>query len=60
MSVVERRIGAPVATVGEREADIVAEEIDTLDLPLPTGPRATVNRPLRVEMSSLSLIESAS
>src|SRR4029453_18959015 len=38
MSMVERGIGAPVARVGDREADIVAEEIDTLDLPLPHGP----------------------
>jgi hypothetical protein len=60
MSVVERGIGTPVARVGERETDIIAEEIDALDLPLPPRLRATVKRPLRVEMSSLSLIGLAS
>jgi len=60
MSVVERGIGTPVARVGEREADIVAEEIDTLDLPLPCGPPRDREQPLRVEMTSWSPIESAS
>ena len=37
MAVIERGIAAPVARVGEREGDIVAEEIDARDLPLPCG-----------------------
>src|SRR5712691_6490776 len=37
MAVIERRIGPPVPTVGQREGDVVTQEIDGCDLPLP-GP----------------------
>jgi hypothetical protein len=35
MPVIERCIAAPVTRVGNRQRDIVAEEIDSNDLPLP-------------------------
>ena len=34
MAVIERRIAQPVATVLEREGDVIAQEIDPRDLPL--------------------------
>ena len=56
MAVIERRIAAPVAAVGQREGDVVAQEIDGRDLPLSGAGATTVNKPLRVETRSVSLI----
>ena len=35
MTVIESRIMPPVATVGQRDGDVVAQEIDAPDLPSP-------------------------